>query len=85
MATIGLTQLNSTMFPSDSDRISWLALVGGLLMAAALLAGAGPWLAENLEPGLLRAVQAATAVLGISLGMHAVLILPAWRLQMLLS
>ena len=79
--------ISSTMFPSELDRRAWLPqiLVGGLLVGAALLAGGGPWVVEHLAPGLRRAAQAVTAVLGISLGTHAVLILPIWGLRVLIS
>src|SRR5689334_4765414 len=42
--------VSSTMMPSESDRHAWLpfGLLAAALLVLALLAGAGPWLAENL-------------------------------------
>lgn len=72
--------VSSTMLPSASDRRAWLplGLTAVLLLAAGLLAGAGPWLLENAAPYLNQALEAAALVLAISLGLHLVLLPPFW-------
>jgi len=42
--------ISSTMMPSESDRHAWLplGLLAGILLGIAFLAGAGPWMLENL-------------------------------------
>ena len=70
--------ISSTMLPSDSDRRTWLplALVIVALAGLALLAGAGPWMLENLTIPLNRIFRLLTTILGISLGMHLALVIP---------
>jgi hypothetical protein len=70
--------VSSTMLPSASDRRAWLpvVLVVALLAGLALLAGAGPWLLENLAPLLNHGLRALALVFGISLGIHLALWLP---------
>lgn len=79
--------VSSTMLPSASDRRSWLpvSLFAGLLLAASLLVGAGPWLVENLAQPLERVLGAMAVVLAISLLIHIALLLPAALLRRLLS
>lgn len=79
--------ISSTMLPSASDRRAWLplALVAGGLLGLSLLAGAGPWLLENLAPILNRLLLAVASVFGISVFVHFVLLLPAFALRLLLS
>lgn len=79
--------VSSTMLPSASDRRAWLplGLSVGLLGGASLLAGAGPWMAENLAGPLALLVQALLAVLAISLMAHLLLLLPLFGLRYLLS
>jgi hypothetical protein len=68
----------TTMLPSDSDRRAWLPMLLWitLLIAAAVLAGAGPWLLDNLAPVLNSGLRAAALVFGISLGLHLLLWIP---------
>jgi hypothetical protein len=68
----------TTMLPSDSDRRAWLPMLlwAALLIAAAVLAGAGPWMLENLAPALDAGLRAAALVFGISLGLHLLLWIP---------
>jgi hypothetical protein len=68
----------TTMLPSESDRRAWLPiLLWALLLAgAAVLAGAGPWLLENLAPALNSGLRAAAIVFGISLWLHFLLWIP---------
>ena len=70
--------ISSTMLPSASDRRAWLpiALVITVIAGLALVAGAGPWMLENLAPWLNRAFRSVATVFGISLALHLVLLLP---------
>lgn len=79
--------VSSTMLPSPSDRRAWLplALVSGLLFGLSLLAGAGPWLLLHLAEPLRRALQAISAVLGVSVFIHLVLLIPLATLRTFLS
>jgi hypothetical protein len=79
--------VSSTMMPSASDRRAWLplGLFAALLVGAALLAGAGPWLLANLAEPIGVAFLAMAVVFGISVLVHALLLLPAWGLRQLLS
>jgi hypothetical protein len=81
-----LFTVSSTMLPSASDRRTWLplALVGGLLLALSLLAGAGPWLIANLAPPLDRLFAAAAMVFFISDFAHVFFIIPAFLLEKIL-
>lgn len=67
--------ISTTMLPSHSDRRGWLplALVTGGLGVAALLAGAGPWMLENLAPWLNNGLRALAVVFGISFAIHLTL------------
>ena len=79
--------VSSTMMPSASDRRAWLPLVlfAALLIGLAVLVGAGPWLLENLAEPLQLVFLAMAIVFGISVLVHALLLLPAWGLRRLLS
>ena len=68
----------TTMLPSDSDRGAWLPLLlwAALVAGAAVLAGAGPWMVENLAPALNNGLRAAALVFGISLGLHLLMWVP---------
>lgn len=78
--------ISSTMLPSASDRRAWLpvSIVALTLAGAAILAGAGPWMLENIAPWLNQALRSVAAVFGISLALHLILLLPAWLLRLLL-
>jgi hypothetical protein len=70
--------ISSTMMPSASDRHAWLPL--GLLIAVligvAVLAGAGPWMLENLAPAFNQFLRALAMIFGLSGTLHVLLILP---------
>lgn len=70
--------ISSTMLPSASDRRAWLPIAAVVLGLAglALLAGAGPWMLENLAPWLNQAFRALGTIFGISLVLHLVLLFP---------
>jgi hypothetical protein len=79
--------ISSTMFPSSSDRRGWLPVVLLLvvLTSIAVLAGAGPWLVDNLAPGVNAALLSVAAVFGISLVPHIALGIPIGLLRRLFS
>ncbi len=79
--------VSSTMLPSASDRRAWLPLFLGLgaLVGLAVLAGAGEWMLAHLAPRLNQGLHALAGVFGISLAVHAALILPAALLRWGLS
>jgi len=70
--------VSSTMMPSDSDRHAWLplGLWTAVLFALGLLAGAGPWMLENLAPLLNDFLGVLATLFGLSLVLHVVLLLP---------
>jgi len=79
--------VSSTMLPSASDRRAWLPM--GLtilaLVGASLLAGAGPWLGQNVAPLLAALFLSVAVVFAISAGIHLLLALPLWILRSLLA
>lgn len=79
--------ISSTMLPSTSDRQAWLPLillVAGLL-GVVILAGAGPWMLENLAPGLYSMLSTLALVFAVSLFVHLVLWPPFGWLRLLIS
>jgi hypothetical protein len=78
--------VSSTMMPSPSDRNAWtpLVLTAAFLLALSLVAGVGPWLIENLSLPLNHAFRSIALVLGITAGVHLVLLPPVWFLRLLL-
>jgi hypothetical protein len=79
--------VSSTMLPSASDRRAWLPLGLTLLalLGASLLAGAGPWLEQNLAPLLDVFFLSVAVVFAISAGIHLLLVLPLWAMRSLLA
>jgi hypothetical protein len=73
-----LFTISSTMLPSQSDRHAWLPLgvTVTVLLGLAILAGAGPWMVEHVAPALNRFLTSAAVVVGLSAGLHAILIVP---------
>ena len=76
-----LFTISSTMLPSPADRHAWLPLgvTMAVLLGAAVLAGAGPWMLEHVAPALNRFLLSAAVVFGLSAALHALLLLP-WGL-----
>jgi hypothetical protein len=79
--------VSSTMLPSASDRGAWLpvGLFAGGLVIVVILAGAGPWMLENLAPGFNSFLRALALIFGLSAVLHALLILPFLLLHRLLA
>jgi uncharacterized membrane protein YeiH len=79
--------ISSTMMPSQSDRHAWLPLgfliVG--LVAAATIAGAGPWMLANLAPQFNKFLQALAMIFALSGVLHILLILPFLLLHQILK
>jgi hypothetical protein len=79
--------VSSTMLPSKSDRHAWLPLVLliVIVVALAILAGAGSWMLSHLEPPLNGFLSSVALIFGLSAALHFVLILPIALLHRLLS
>ena len=82
-----IVAVSSTMMPSRSDRRAWLPVIlaAVFLLVLGLLAGAGPWLVENLAMPLNEALRAIAMVFAISLLVHLVLVLPFFLLVKILE
>jgi hypothetical protein len=79
--------VSSTMVPSESDRHAWLELVISIsvLLAIALLIGAGPWILSNIAPRLSNFLSSVAVIFGLSAFVHAVLVLPTALVHKLLA
>jgi hypothetical protein len=79
--------VSSTMMPSESDRHAWqpLALYAGLLLGLALLAGAGPWMLNNLAPPLNAFLRSVALIFALSAILHLVLLAPTMLAHRLLT
>lgn len=79
--------ISSTMLPSPSDRRAWLPILSitAVLLGVSLLAGAGPWLLENLASPMDRVMQAVAVVFAISVFIHVALVPPLWGIRSLLG
>lgn len=79
--------VSSTMIPSASDRHAFLplALCAAVLTGLALLAGAGPWIFENLAFPLNTFLRLVAAMFGLSVIVHIILVLPAMLFHGLLA
>lgn len=79
--------VSGTMLPSPSDRRAWLPLmlvvVG--LFGFSLLVGAGPWMGQHLAAPFNQLLLGVDVVLGISVFIDLVLVLPLWGVRKLLS
>jgi hypothetical protein len=79
--------VSSTMTPSESDRHAWLELVisVGVLFSIALLIGAGPWMLSNIAPLLSNFLNSVAVILGLSVLVHVLLVLPTMLIHKLLA
>ncbi len=79
--------ISSTMLPSRSDRHAWLPLGVAvmILIALAILAGAGPWMLAHLAPRLDSFLSATAVIFGLSAALHAALILPIGFIHFVLA
>jgi len=79
--------VSSMMFPSASDRRTWLpiVLILGVLSGIFILAGFGPWLTAHLGEPLQIILQTATVIFFISGVVHICLLVPVWMTRLLLS
>jgi hypothetical protein len=79
--------ISSTMMPSLSDRHAWLplGLLAGVLVGVAIIAGAGPWLLENLAPPFNSFLRTLALIFGLSGILHVLLIIPFFVLHRLLT
>jgi hypothetical protein len=79
--------ISSTMMPSASDRHAWfpLGLLAGALLGVVILAGAGPWMLENLAPPFNSFLRALALIFGLSGIIHVLLILPFLLIHRLLA
>jgi hypothetical protein len=78
--------ISSTMFPSSSDRRTWLpvGLATLLLIGIVFLAGAGPWLKENLSPMINSLIWSVVFVMGISFLVQLLLLIPFFLVSRIL-
>ena len=79
--------VSSTMMPSESDRHAWLTLglVAVVLIVGVALAGAGPWMLENLAPPLNQFLRGTALILLVSIIIHILLIFPLMLIHRLLT
>ena len=79
--------VSSTMMPSESDRHAWLplGLLAGTLLGVAILAGAGPWMLENLASPFNSFLRALAMIFGLSGFFQLLLILPFLLLHRILT
>ena len=78
--------ISSMMLPSESDRKSWWQIVlwMGVLLTLSLVAGAGPWLLENVAPIFDQALTATAILFAASSLAHGVILLPFWGAHFML-
>jgi hypothetical protein len=79
--------ISSTMLPSRSDRHAWLPLGVTILvlLALAILTGAGPWMMANVAPLLNAFLRSSSIIFGLSTALHALLIFPIAFVHLLLA
>jgi hypothetical protein len=79
--------VSSTMMPSASDRHAWLPLsiFAGLLLGLAILDGAGPWMLEHLAPPLNAFFKSVSLIIGLSVVLHLLLLIPIFLVHRGLS
>ena len=79
--------VSSTMMPSASDRHAWLplSLFAGLLLGLAIVAGAGPWMLEHLAPPLNAFLKSVSLIIGLSVILHILLLVPIFLIHKVVS
>lgn len=79
--------VSSTMLPSASDRRAWIpvGIVVLIVFSLSVLAGAGPWLMENIAPYVSIGLRAAAIVFGLSLILQLIFLLPVWGMRIVIS
>jgi len=79
--------ISSTMMPSESDRHAWRALgiYALILLALALLGGAGPWMLETVAPALNSFFKSVSLIFALSVILHVVFLAPTWLAHRLLT
>lgn len=79
--------VSSTMMPSESDQHAWLplAIVATILLGLGIVAGAGPWLVDNLAKPLNDFLRGTALILFVSVLLHAVLIVPLMLIHRVLT
>jgi hypothetical protein len=79
--------VSSTMMPSASDRHAWLPLsiFAGILLGLAIAAGAGSWMLENLAPPLNAFFKSVSLIIGLSVVLHILLIIPIFLVHKTLT
>jgi len=79
--------VSSTMMPSASDRHAWLplGLLAAGLVGGAILAGAGPWMLENLAIPFNSFLRGLALIFGFSGVIHLLLIPPFLLLHRILA
>jgi hypothetical protein len=79
--------ISSTMFPSATDRRAWgpIFLMLMLLIALVLIAGAGPWLWDNLGAPIFNMVDLLSVIFVLSALVHLILWPPSWLLRVILE
>lgn len=79
--------VSSTMYPSASDRRSWLPIfiLISALISLALILGAGQWMLLNIGPYLRLLLLGLALALAISTLVHFLLFLPLWLIRRVLG
>jgi hypothetical protein len=79
--------ISSTMMPSESDRHAWLplGLLAGTLVGVAIVAGAGPWMLENLAIPFNSFLRGLALIFGLSGIIHVLLIIPFLSVHRLIT
>ena len=79
--------VSSTMFPSETDRRAWgpILLTIGIFLALLFIAGAGPWLWENLGSALFSFLHILSLIFMLSALTHLILWPPFWLLRIFLE
>lgn len=79
--------ISSTMFPSVADRKAWtpILILLCIFIVFVLIAGAGPWLWENLGTSIMRVAWILSMIFLVSAIVHLLLLPPLWLIRLSLS